>query len=221
MTSVPGHRAAPVSARRRLNAGEIVTTAARLLAANGYGAVGMRDIAEALGVKGASLYHHFASKEEILYAICLTVTREPVEQNLPLLDAEGAPSSRLRRLVRAHILHLARRQTEHLVGLHELNSLTAAHRAEIDDYRRYYRRRVRDLIAFGAQTGEFEVSEPQLAAFALLDMLNGFSGWYDPEGSLPVDVIADAYMALAVTGLLRSKPPRWETDPSVRSGRVS
>jgi len=211
VSSVPDHRPAPLSARRRLHAGEIVATAARLLAANGYGAVGMRDIADALGVKGASLYHHFASKEEILYAICLTVTREPVEQNLPLLDAEGAPSCRLRRLVRAHIEHLARRQTEHLVGLHELNSLTPAHRAEIDDHRRYYHRRVRDLIAFGAQTGEFEVPEPQLAAFALLDMLNGFSGWYDPEGPLSVEVIADSYVALAVTGLLRSKPTRRES----------
>ena len=60
----------------------------------------MRDVAEAVGIRGASLYHHFASKEEILYAICLTVTEEPNEQNLPLLDAPGTPTERLAALVR-------------------------------------------------------------------------------------------------------------------------
>ena len=75
----------------------IVTAAARFFAERGYAAVGMRDVAEAVGVRGASLYHHFASKEEILYAICLTVTEEPNAQNLPLLDAPGTCRSGSRR----------------------------------------------------------------------------------------------------------------------------
>jgi AcrR family transcriptional regulator len=183
---------------------DIVTTAARLFARSGYSQVGMRDIADSLDIKGASLYHHFPSKEDILYAVCLTVTREPVEENLPLLDAEGTPSSRLSALVRAHIEHLSRRKTEHLVGVHELNSLTAEHRATIDDYLRYYHRRVRDVIAAGNRAGELDVPDARVAAFALLDMLNGFSGWYDPEGPLPVSAIANSYVTLAVPGLLKA-----------------
>lgn len=190
--------------RRRVRTDEIVTVAARLFARDGYAGVGMRDIADALGIRGASLYHHHGSKEEILYAICLTVTQEPVEQNLPLLDAPGTPSSRLRALVPAHLEHLARRRTEHLVGLHEMSSLTAEHRVVVDDHRRYYHRRVRDLITAGNRTGEFRVPDPRLAAFALLDMLNGFSGWYDPDGPSTVDEIADAYVTLAVPGLLKA-----------------
>jgi AcrR family transcriptional regulator len=103
---------------------EIVTVAARTFAEQGYSNVGMRDIAGALGIRSASLYHHFSSKEEILYAICLSVTREPVEENLPLLDAAGTPAERLTALVRAHIRHLLRRRVEFLVGLHERSLLT-------------------------------------------------------------------------------------------------
>ena len=208
MASAPDRQpSASLGGRRRLRGEDITTAAARLFAATGYGGVGMREIADALGVKGASLYHHFASKEEILYAICLTVTREPVERNLPLLDCPGTPAGRLRALVRAHVEHLARRQTEHLVGSRELSWLTREHRARIDDHRRYYQRRVRDLIAAGNRLGEFDVPGPRLAAFALLDMLNGISGWYDPRGPLSLDAIAEGYVALAVTGLMRARRP--------------
>ena len=114
----------------------------------------MRDVAEAVGVRGASLYHHFASKEEILYAICLTVTEEPNAQNLPLLDAPGTAADRLSALVRGHLHHLHRRRTEHIVGLHELAALAPEHRAVVDEHRRCYQRRVREVIAAGVAAGE-------------------------------------------------------------------
>ena len=75
--------------RPRVRTEDIVSTAAELFARDGYHEVGMRAVADALGIRGASLYHHYASKEEILYAIALTVTQEPVEQQPKLLDLLG------------------------------------------------------------------------------------------------------------------------------------
>jgi len=201
---------------RRGRATEIVSVAADLFATTGYHQVGMRDIADALGIRGASLYHHYRSKEEILYAVCLTVTKEPVEQNLPLLDAAGTPGQRLAALVRAHLTHLVGRRVEHLVGLHELNALSSEHREEIDDYLRYYHRRVRDVIAAGERSGEFIVPDPRLAAFAVLDALNGISGWYRDTGALGISQIAERYVALLIHGLLRSNAPPEDSadDPS-------
>jgi AcrR family transcriptional regulator len=184
--------------------GEIAAAAARTFARDGYAAVGMRDVAEAVGIRGASLYHHFASKEEILFAICLTVTEEPNEQNLPLLDAPGTPTERLAALVRAHLEHLHRRRVEHLVGLHELAALTPPHRAVIDDHRRYYQRRVRDVVAAGMATGEFGVPDARLAAFAICDMLNGLSNWFHDGGELGLEDVVVGYVDLVVGRLLGS-----------------
>lgn len=183
----------------------IVATAARLFASDGYHEVGMREIADALGIRGASLYHHYRSKEEILYAICLTVSRDPVEHQLTLLDETGSPTERLTGLVRAHILHLVQRQVEHLVGRREMNALTDAHRAVVDDHRRYYHRRVSDTIAAGVRSGEFQVPDVRLTTLALLDMLNGTSAWYDPSGSTSADEFADTYVDLAIRHLLRGR----------------
>lgn len=196
----------PEPPRRRVTAAQIASTAAELFASRGFHEVGMREVADALGIRGPSLYHHYGSKEEILYAICLMVSREPVELNLPHLDDAGTPTSRLSALVRAHVVHLAGRRVEHLVGRHELNALTPDHRAAVDGFRRHYHRRVRDVIAAGARSGEFCVPHVGAATLALLDMLNGTSSWYDVNGPLDPAQLGAVYVELGVHGLLRAAP---------------
>lgn len=191
--------------RRAARREQIVTAAARTFAEQGYAAVGMREIADAVGIRGASLYHHFASKEEILFAICLTVTQEPNERNLPLLDAAGTPADRLAALVRGHLEHLHTRRTEYLVGLHELAALTPAHRAVVDDHRRYYLRRVRDVVAAGVRAGEFDVPDARLAAFAVCDLLNGTATWFHDDRDLDLDDVVHGYTVL-VAQLLGTTP---------------
>jgi AcrR family transcriptional regulator len=191
-----------VTAPPRTRRDEIVAAAAGIFARDGYAAVGMRDVAAAVGIRGASLYHHFASKEEILYAICLSVTQEPNEQTLPLLDAPGTPTQRMAALVRSHLEHLHRRRVEHLVALHELAALSPGHRAVVDEHRRYYQRRVRDVVAAGMATGEFGVPDARLAAFAICDVLNGFSNWFHDDRELTVEDVVVGYVDLVVGRLL-------------------
>jgi len=198
-----GGRRRLVSLRRRE---EIISAAAVKFAEKGYHNVGMREIADAMAIRSASLYNHFSSKEEILYAICLRVTEEPVRQQLPLLDAPGTPAGRLAQLVRGHLLHLAHRQVEHLVGLHEMAELTPEHRDVINAHRRHYQRRVEDVINAGVRTGELAVQDVPLAALFLLDALNGFSRWFRPDGPLSAAAVADRYVHLAIDGLLRRQP---------------
>jgi AcrR family transcriptional regulator len=199
-----------VGGRRRLASlqrrEDIISAAAERFAERGYHAVGMREIGDAVAIRSASVYNHFASKEEILYAICLRVTEEPVSRTLPLLDAPGTPAGRLAALVRGHILHLAERRVEHLVGLHELAGLSAEHRQVIDGHRRHYQRRVEDVIAAGVRAGELDVEDVSLATLFLLDSLNGFSHWYRPGGPLGPSAVADHYAHLAIRGLLQHRP---------------
>jgi hypothetical protein len=142
----------------------------------------------------------------MLFAIALGMTRGPVEDNLPLLDAEGSPTTRLAALLRAHIRHLAEHRVEHLVALRELAALTPEHRAEVTDHRRYYQRRVRDVVAAGVRSGEFAVESPGRAAVAILDMVNGISWWLRPEQD--VDEVVENYVCFALDGILQHGRPR-------------
>ncbi|MGV0833992.1 TetR/AcrR family transcriptional regulator [Mycolicibacterium thermoresistibile] len=201
MTTEEGVAPLTRETRTRQRRAEIVSGAARIFAMRGYANVGIRDIADAVGIRGASLYHHFESKEEILFEICLTVTREPVEENLPLLDLAGSPADRLAALVEAHVLHLRRRRVEHLVGEHERASLTPEHLAEIDRYRYYYHRRVRDVLVAGMRAGEFREMDAKIVALGLMDMLNGVSGWIRGDSDDDVRPVIETYQKLIFDGL--------------------
>lgn len=48
---------------------ELLAVAARLFAQRGYGSVGVDDVAAAVGMAGPSLYHHFATKLDLIVAV--------------------------------------------------------------------------------------------------------------------------------------------------------
>src|SRR5256885_16816650 len=87
-------------------ADEIVDIAARLFYERGYPSVSTRALAQAAGIQGGSLYHHFSSKEEILYRIVQYGSGEFFAGLLPYLEAaDGSYPQRLQRFVRAYITH--------------------------------------------------------------------------------------------------------------------
>ena len=55
---------------------EIVIVASHLFKEKGYNAVSMRDIAQAMGMKAASLYNHIQGKQEILSTLIIEVAQE-------------------------------------------------------------------------------------------------------------------------------------------------
>lgn len=64
--------------RRKLRKEEIVAEATRLFAERGYEGASMGDLAERVGLRKASLFHHFPSKD-VLYGTVLTQLMEAVQ----------------------------------------------------------------------------------------------------------------------------------------------
>ena len=73
---------------------EILEVASRLFYENGYGHVGMRLIADSVGVRAATLYHHFKSKDDMLFQIALGVTQTFIERILPHLEETSGSRGR-------------------------------------------------------------------------------------------------------------------------------
>lgn len=183
---------------------EILRHATALFARHGYRAVGMRAIADEVGVRTSSLYHHFSSKEQLLFAISLVLTKRFVAGEEAHVDVDGDPVGRLAALVRRHVTYFAKHRQEQVVSRSELRELAPEHLEEALHYERIYQRRVEDAIAAGVTSGDFATPDPKLAALALLDMLNGISAWYRLDGPLAVDELAERYAMLAL-GLVSSR----------------
>ena len=82
---------------------EILQISARLFREQGYDATSMNDISAALKLSKGGLYHHFRSKDEILFHI-MNHAMEITEQRVlaPLREVSD-PEERLRMLIRLHI----------------------------------------------------------------------------------------------------------------------
>jgi AcrR family transcriptional regulator len=81
--------------RKRLRKEEIIAEATRLFAERGYEGASMGDLAERVGLRKASLFHHFQSKD-VLYATVLTELLENVKKAiLSAAMAEGSFAERL------------------------------------------------------------------------------------------------------------------------------
>jgi AcrR family transcriptional regulator len=181
---------------------EIRRIAAELFYRQSYNAVGMRTIAEAAGVRPASIYHHFASKEELLFDIVLEVTRDFIDDHLPLLDGDGEPTERLARLVELHIQYFWEHRYAMSVGLREIRNLSPDHFAEVRDVRLRYQHGIQRFIADGVAAGHFHCDDPQLAGLAMLDMMSGVNGWFDENGRYSIEELARNYARLVVNQLL-------------------
>src|SRR5437764_5226396 len=161
---------------------EILRTAARLFQQRGYDATSMNDVAAALKLSKGGLYHHFQSKDEILFEImnhAMDLTEERVLA--PVRNINDA-EERLRALIRLHLeVVLSPRDREITVMLHENHPLPPALRKRINARKKEYIHFVENLIAdvqSGAQRQGQHVRptkgavSPRAAAFALLGMIN-------------------------------------------------
>lgn len=94
---------------RSERAAQISDIAARLFRERGYAAVSMRDIAMQAGLRTASLYHHYGSKDELVKEILDTGIRRvrmSVESALENVGSAASPRARLSAAVRAHLTTL-------------------------------------------------------------------------------------------------------------------
>jgi AcrR family transcriptional regulator len=180
-------------------ADDILSRAATLFSRRGYHAVGIRDLAEAVGLSTSTLYHYYATKQDILFAIISRFLGEFTARLVAgLRDGSAPPRQRLERAVTEHIELTVTRSEELLVGNPVLNALGPEQQTRIAAMRREYRDAVCDVIAEGVAAGEFHVADPLLTAMAMLDMLDGIRSWYHPDGPLSLPELAAHYRGLAL-----------------------
>ena len=84
----------------------VLNVAARLFREQGYGAVSLRKIAEAAGIKAGSIYYHFGSKDEIVAAVLdagIQVVHESMRQAVSALPEGTGAEAILRTAIGAHL----------------------------------------------------------------------------------------------------------------------
>ncbi len=186
-----------------MNRDEILEAAAQIISQKGFHAASMQDIAHAVNLQKASLYHHVSSKQEILLALldrALDMLIQQIEQvvNLPL-----KPDEKLRQAMIVYLQSMLEHRDLAAVLLLEHRSLEPRYQSRHFPHRDRFEKLWRDLIQQGVELGVFACSDPGLASKSLLGVMNWTITWFSPQGKLSAAQIGDEFASLFLQGLLK------------------
>lgn len=180
----------------------ILQEAAHLFRENGYLAANLRELARRAGIQGGSIYHHFPSKQEILFELMDHTMTDMIERLSERLSGAGTPLEKLRRTVHFHIEYFVTGPDQTYITDDELRNLEPQNYLDVVAKRDRYQRMVEEILEAGRDEQGWRLDEPKLFTRALLKMCAGVATWYKPEGPLTIDQIANSYADLLCNGLL-------------------
>ena len=179
-------------------------TAAQLFRDRGFDATSVSDVARALGLTKAGLYHHFESKEALLFEIMMFGLDKVRDEVLVPIRAIRDPEERLRQLIARHARIATRGQgaVAHLGD--EIRSLPPSARREIEQRQRIYLDLLRRTLAELKAKRKLQI-DPTVAAFSIIGMILWLPRWFRQNGRLSQEQVADTIAAMALGGVLRER----------------
>jgi AcrR family transcriptional regulator len=189
--------------------GRIVEAATAQFFERGYHGASMKELAAAAGIRSATLYYYFPSKEDLLVRIMEATLDDLFAEVEEAVANAASPVEQLSAAMRTHIhFHLARHR-EVFVCDAELRALGPANRAKVVAQRDRYEGVFRRLLGAADASGDLDVAHVELVARALLASCTGVAQWFRPDGPLGEGAVAEIYIEL----FLRALRPRPDHTP--------
>ena len=180
----------------------ILDAAAKLFAAHGFEGASLNDVAQAVGVTKAAVYHYFPTKKDIFDEMMVDLLERQYVAVGTEVNAAKSPPEKLKAFMRAHAEFLEANHAAFVVMLHGFGGIEKNHWTEQQlALRDRYEKLLRALLADGKASGAFAVDDVATAARAVLSLMNWMVRWFRPEGKTRAADFALQYHALIVSGL--------------------
>lgn len=181
----------PSKAKRR-----ILDAAARLFHERGFARCTVRELADAVGILSGSLFHHFRSKDEILFAVMEEVIAEMDAALAEALARAADTESRLRALIRTQLqfIHGPHGHAT-AVLVYEWDALSPEGQARLLEGRARYFRRWEEVLDEARQAGLTD-TDPTVLRQLIHGAVVWTVNWFDPQGPMSVEDLEQAVLAL-------------------------
>lgn len=181
---------------------EIINVAARLFKEKGYSAVTVRDIAQAMNIKAASLYNHIQSKQEILVLIVITIAEEFTTVMEEVQQSEASAIAKIERIIQLHI-DITLRNPDALACLNN-DWMHLEQEADLKYFlkmRTDYEENFRQIVKVGVQNGEIQHHNPEVIIFSILSTLRTLYIWYNKTKSLSENTLRNDMRNVLLNGI--------------------
>jgi TetR/AcrR family transcriptional regulator, cholesterol catabolism regulator len=183
-------------------ADEIIDAAARVFAERGYHGTSTQAIADVLGMRQASLYYYFPSKEAALELVCARGVDGFVERADAIMESAGTPLDKLARLIAEHLAPIQTKRDYVKVFINERRYLPMPSRRRIGRKSRRIERCFEHVILAGIADGSIRAgTDARLAMLAVLGMCNAVINWRAADQDRDLHRIAAEFAGLVADGL--------------------
>ncbi|WP_216828725.1 TetR/AcrR family transcriptional regulator [Alkalihalobacterium elongatum] len=184
----------------------IIDSALTLFKNKGFHEVSVRMIAKEAGVSNGGFYHHFQSKDELLYQINDFILTYVMETGKEVALKKESPVEKLEGMIRAFILAFDVYNLEISVMYRENHYLAPEYFEKIKEKRDEYQDYIYSIIKAGIKAGDIRSNTPLiLNGMAIFGMINWTYQWYEKNRGITIDKIADVYIDFIMNALLTKK----------------
>jgi len=182
---------------------EVFRAAAELMTQKGFGGTSIGDIAKAVGMTKAGLYHHISSKQDMLYQI-LNYGMDLADSLVvkPTRDIAD-PEQRLREIVRRYARGLIESGTAFALLSSERKWLEPfqgeAFTRRVEGFRNYVMGTLEELDA----KDRLYPQDIRITTMHILRTIIGIAGWYSPQFPADADQIVEETVSFALRAVLK------------------
>jgi AcrR family transcriptional regulator len=182
---------------------ELLELAAVMFAERGLRATTVRDIADGAGILSGSLYHHFASKEEMVDELLRGFLDWLFERYHEIVESEPNPLERLKGLFMTSFEAIEHRHAQVVIYQDEAQRLSSQPRfSYIEDLNKQQRQMWIDVINQGVKQGYFRRDlDVDLVYRFIRDTTWVSVRWYQPGGPLTAVQVGQKYLAIVLGGI--------------------
>jgi TetR/AcrR family transcriptional regulator, cholesterol catabolism regulator len=179
----------------------VLVEGAKIFRERGYAASTTRELAVRLGINKASLYYHFAKKEDLLYSICIESMRRIYEDVSTAVESEAEPEQKVQALIRAHIFSTLTDIDMHATMMLEMKSLSGVFREEVQNARDRYEGLVGATISAAQRAGALRHDmTAKHIRMLLLNLLNWTLTWFEPGQGMTPEKLSDLSYDFFING---------------------
>ncbi|GAB3007033.1 TetR family transcriptional regulator KstR2 [Mycobacterium bourgelatii] len=182
---------------------ELLALAATMFAERGLRATTVRDIADGAGILSGSLYHHFASKEEMVDDLLRGFLDWLFERYQQIIDNEPNPLERLKGLFMTSFEAIEHRHAQVVIYQDEAQRLSSQPRfSYLEERNRQQRKMWVDVLNQGIEEGYFRRDlDVDLVYRFIRDTTWVSVRWYQPGGPLTAEQVGQKYLAIVLGGI--------------------
>ncbi|MDY6880163.1 MAG: TetR/AcrR family transcriptional regulator, partial [Thermodesulfobacteriota bacterium] len=180
---------------------EIIEKATDLFYKHGFVKASIRDIVKAVGITNSTVYIYFENKDEILYTIIVDIGEILLKEIRSAIEAHDDPVECLREMIFRQICIIKSKRKQIKIYMEEQYQLPPVLQKKVYKQHRLIYDLYFDTISKIKEKGITRPINETVMTFSVFAMMNWSTRWYDSQGSLPIEEIAEQTISLFFGGI--------------------